>query len=552
MFRLVFSLLLAWPAFAVQEVIPPLWSTWTKGEAGEAAIRLRAFEDNANIEFDLQPGNNELTFRLEGPLAAHGDSTAIGAGPALPSPGSWVGAKQTLALDLPKAGIYRLILKPKNANGYVFRLREGPGAVRPSMTLPEFLTKLRDTDGSAFQKTIEVFLTKLRQDPMAAAKYASLLSLAMQRSDFSGLERFPTLPSPVEVQRQIKKARASFPKTPVFFSDPIYKGENLAALVQAAPAGRDGVPPEASAKLPEELTWGHYPDLTLPKKFAAGSPVVAQVFTSLASKNGSRVTLPGPRGAVVVRSPREAIDALIKTGHRVKVYEEKTLANFTALNWKGTPVYWPVWEDTGLKLASGEKLVVPSSHSQVTWEISGPHVNGRVAAFLGLDGVGFWPASDERPTWTGFERQELGDSGVPSDRPKILKSVELATAYHQMIREEQRTIAAGLPGGGYFYLGVCNNISFLNQVFGKAVNTWPLTRPRDLKPPPGTDSELATLLERAPSDGGGLASGQTEADYRLEALRRIEDSVPANAGIRSREPDFATLLIHLSEELRRN
>jgi len=190
--------------------------------------------------------------------------------------------------------------------------------------------------------------------------------------------------------------------------------------------------------------------------------------------------------------------ALAKAGNTLTVRDERFLANFGDLEWKGHPVATPLWVDTGRALAGGEKLVLPVPHEQLTLSVRGP-LQMDVTFYNSLDLAG------DGDGGTLFRADVTGDQPWVGGRVFHLYEGEQAVRVAHWMGELRRAAAEKvrqrkLPLDGYFALGVCTLAPALAEqaVYGKTT-AWPLTQDASLF---DGDSELDKMVRALPSDVG--------------------------------------------------
>jgi hypothetical protein len=384
------------------------------------------------------------------------------------------------------------------------------GCYRNAISASYFLTLLRDSgqlDAAlkilAKQLDVGVADVKLRQ------QLAGALGQLAKAQTFDGVDRLLTVPLKKVHLLRPALGQLSSGSTP---AQPGKIDGDLGLLLGPCNAEARSEPGPLHQALPL-VTYGHFPDRALTRCQVTHSVRLAQILTALAANNGSTVRYHGR----TARSPRELITMLINTGHEVALINERTYANFLALSLDGREVIWPVWIDTGLKLADSSSLSIPTGHSHHAWHVSGPEVQARVAFYLGIDGVGFWPLTQSRPGWTG-QRTEHRASTSTGQAPIVLEALELAATYQQRLRLEHQTYAPKMPASGYGYLGVCNDSTAVIEYGAfRTITTYPLARAADLKSKPALGDGLDAILTLLPADTG-TAVPRSDAVSRVLAM----------------------------------
>jgi hypothetical protein len=150
--------------------------------------------------------------------------------------------------------------------------------------------------------------------------------------------------------------------------------------------------------------------------------------------------------------------------------------------------------DTGVIVpGQGRKLRVPVSRSQHEIRVEGPLVNAALSFYFGIDGK-----TEFRPIVTRDQSWTLGRVARTYRGDPMLEVIRLAGT---IIATYDTVQAAhpGLPFGGYFALGVCNDANALIELAMQGETTlYPLTRDPSLFP---ADTEVGKLAGRAPVDG---------------------------------------------------
>lgn len=487
----------AWPAYRVQSF-------------GGARLRLRAR--------DLAPAADAtVSLRVEGPLPEFGDAIPVGRGALVAE------ADDTVTVTLREAGIYRIVAGPSATirrgelppRGAKIQLESEclEKCFRAEMTPEALFNRLGAERLGRLERFAETQIRRHVNEPELQAAIGNEWRRLIEGRRFAALGRFPVLPPLFKagsLRPLLGNLGAAAPAP-----DAVVRGE-LATLLAAGRANRLSVPGPVHPELPE-VGYGHFVNNALPRAILAQSPVIAQILTSLAARNGSEITYEGRR----LRTPEELVAALIETGHRIELRNERTYANFLSLTYDGKYLRWPVWLDTGLKLKDGSTFVTPSGHSQHAWRIHGPLVKARVMFYLGTSGAAFFPQIDERPAWTGLAALDGTESGSRAADAWILKSFEYAAKYLRRVRAERDTVAKGMPADGYGYLGICNDSNaVLELATRRTVTTYPLIRAKELLEKSRHDDGLDPIFEALPKDGDITPEMLESAAYRNQALCR--------------------------------
>jgi hypothetical protein len=462
---------------------------------------------------------------VEGPLAGDGDKIAIGAGQiAGEDDDSGPGRDAQLDLVLDKPGVYRILAGTYDSLG---RGRAATGAAalevkctagcwRPMLDNKTFVRALQQQGGPALTEVAKAEITKLVHDPVVAQQMAAQLEAILADPNLTGLDRYPTIP--LAAIGAIRPALGAIPADPPK-PDEVVTGE-LGALLGGCTPNRE-IPAEVDARLPG-VRYGQFPSKTLSPCQFAHAKKLAQVLTSLAAQNGSAVTFKGQ----TIRTPRELFAALVASGHKVQVRNERMYANFLSLIAGDRDVIWPVWIDTGIQVG-GESLSIPVGHSHHAWRISGPNVNTRVMFYLGVSGAGFFGQTDQRPAWSGMiTSTDVTIASTGADHDYMLETVDVASAYLRRNRVERTTVAAGKPADGYGYVGVCNDSNAaIEHATKRTVSTFPLLRAKALDTAPDLNDGLDATMKALPKDGDGLVD-TADALRRAVAMQPFPNGSP--------------------------
>lgn len=199
-------------------------------------------------------------------------------------------------------------------------------------------------------------------------------------------------------------------------------------------------------------------------------------------------------------APEELMDALMRSGHTVKVYDARYFANFGHFHFKGQEVMMPFWIDSQIAIP-GEKrsLLVPVSHAEYEWEIRGPKVNASVSWYFGIDGKSEFRTMDTLDQAWVLGRQAHTYTG--KDAVEVTRLVgKMVVAYmHQHLRRPD------LPFGGYYPLGVCQDgVAAIEKKMNGNATLFPNTADVALFDDP-RDAEVNAMLAAIPKDTAGGA-----------------------------------------------
>ena len=463
---------------------------------------------------------------VEGPLANDGDSVAVGGGSVVgEDDDGGYGRNAQLDLTLDKPGVYRILAGTYEALG------EG-GAAEGALTLDvtckdkcerggvdqkTFVKGLQAQGGGAFAEIAKAELAAMIPDAGAASAMGAQLDAILRDPNLAGIERFPTIPlAQIGILRPaLGQIPADAPKP-----DQVVTGE-LTALLGACKAERS-VPAPIDARLPG-VGYGQFPSRTLSPCQFAHAGKLAQVLTSLAADNGSKVMFKGK----TLKTPRELFSALVDSGHTIEVRNERMYANFLSATVGDRDLIWPVWIDTGIRLSTGESLTIPVGHSHHAWRISGPIVNTRVMFYLGISGAGFFGQTDNRPAWSGtVAATDVTIKGSGADLDYLLATADVASAYLRRNRVERTTVAQGMPAEGYGFVGVCNDSNATIELKTRGTTSaFPLLRAKSLDGAAALNDGLDATVKALPKDGDGLVD-QRDALRRAVAMQPFLDGSP--------------------------
>jgi hypothetical protein len=246
------------------------------------------------------------------------------------------------------------------------------------------------------------------------------------------------------------------------------------------------------------LLHGDHLDLEKSKRFKDSERFAAVLNRLTLNVPGQSPKYEVTVGDQAIGSLDALLQALAKAGNAVTVRDERFLANFGDLEWKGHSVATPLWVDTGRRLAGGEKLVLPVPHEQLTLSVRGA-LQMDATFYNSLDLTG------EGDGGTLFRADVTGDQPWVGGRvfhvyagEQALQVAHLMGALRRVADEKVRQ--RKLPLDGYFALGVCTMAPALAEqaVFGKTT-AWPLTHDAALF---DSDSEIDRLVRALPFDAG--------------------------------------------------
>jgi hypothetical protein len=207
----------------------------------------------------------------------------------------------------------------------------------------------------------------------------------------------------------------------------------------------------------------------------------------------NRLSLPGDHEVVVgdekARNVDELARALVRQGNTLTVRDERFLANFGDLEWRGHPVATPLWVRVG-------ERAQPVPHAQLQLSVRGP-IQADVTFYNSLDLTGeggggtlFRGDLARRQPWVGGRVFHVYEAEQAMDVVRWMAALR---------RGAWEKVAAGhIPLDGYFALGVCTLAPAVAEhaVLGHTT-IWPLTQDRAMF---NADTELDRLVRSLPAD----------------------------------------------------
>ena len=205
-------------------------------------------------------------------------------------------------------------------------------------------------------------------------------------------------------------------------------------------------------------------------------------------------TLSG-RGAA---TPEALVSILQSTGHTVTVTDTRYFANFGHLHYNGQDVLMPFYVNTEILIPnSRQPLLVPVSHAEYEWHITGPLVNAAVSFYFGIDGKAEFRTMDQLDQAWVMKRNAHTYTGADA--------VEVTRLSAAIVRTYMHLHAAhpALPFGGYYALGVCQDVvAAIELKLTGAATLFPNTADDSFFTNP-EDAEINTLIHRLPKDRAG-------------------------------------------------
>lgn len=229
-------------------------------------------------------------------------------------------------------------------------------------------------------------------------------------------------------------------------------------------------------------------------------------------------------GGETAVTPEALVDALVRTGHTVKVYDARYFANFGHFHFKRPgsdeelEVMMPFWIDSQIAIP-GEKrsLLVPVSHAEYEWEIRGPKVNANVSWYFGIDGKSEFRTMDTLDqAWVLGRHAHTYTGEAAVEVTRLVGSMVLAFMHQHLRRPD-------LPFGGYYPLGVCQDgVAAIEKKMTGTDTLFPNTADVALFDDP-RDAEVNAMMAAIPKDvdGGAPAPERIFGSLPTEDLNAI-------------------------------
>ena len=332
--------------------------------------------------------------------------------------------------------------------------------------------------------------------------------------NFEALDRFPGMTIP-GMGRAVRLAAAAMNHS-ADKANPqpeVVEGTDRAAIEEELGIPAAGEPPAADAYL-RSLGFGLEVGDRIDPELAgrhADSLRLAEVLNRLSLNspdNASRYRV--VIGGHPVDTPSALMNALTEVGHDLEVRDSRYFANFGDLIYHGRDVLTPFWIDTGLPVPGTDRpLLVPVSHSQHEFAVRGPVVNADLSFYFGIDGEAvFRPSVTRDQAWVMGKVAHLYRGAEALEVTRLAGGIVRA---YSAIKQSH----PDLPFGGYYALGVCNDVNAMIELKMQGETTlFPLT----LDPQFFTGGgEVDQLAQRLPLDNGRNAKPEP---------RRILGSIP--------------------------
>ena len=216
-------------------------------------------------------------------------------------------------------------------------------------------------------------------------------------------------------------------------------------------------------------------------------------------------------GDKTVDSPSALVNELMKSGCKVEVKDARYFANFGDLFYHGMEVLTAYWINTQIPVPGTQgTLLVPVSHSQHELRIDGKDFSIELSFYFGIDGkVEFRIIDTVDQSWV---LGRVAKVYAEKDAVEVVRMEgEIIKTYERIKKDNP-----DLPFGGYYALGVCDDVNAVIEYRMRGETTlFPL--PHDNKYFQG-DSEVEQIVRKLPSDG---------RDNSLPDPKRVLGSIPA-------------------------
>lgn len=209
-------------------------------------------------------------------------------------------------------------------------------------------------------------------------------------------------------------------------------------------------------------------------------------------------------GDLSATTPESLMDALVATGHTVTVADARYFANFGHFHYtrpgstEALDVMMPFWVNTQIRVPGTRRpLLVPVIHAEYEWFIRGPKVNADVAWYFGIDGKAEFRTMDElNQAWVLGRHAHEYRGGDAREVTRLVGRMVVAYVHEHIARP-------GLPFGGYYALGVCqDSVAAIEKKMTGTATLFPNTADTAFFDDP-RDAEVNGLMEAIPKDREG-------------------------------------------------
>lgn len=368
------------------------------------------------------------------------------------------------------------------------------------------------------EEFIQALVERIGTDPRAGGilgpEHVKRFREIVLGKQFQALDSFPTM-----TVREMGQAVALAATT---MSPPKQEAAPANLPPERAPAEPLGIPSNAPPPADDaylkvlgfNLAVGDRIDAARAPQFGDGTRL-AEVLNRLARN------VPGEAPAYTVtvgessaRTPEQLLNVLATQGHSVEIRDARYFANFGDLIYQGRDVLTPFWLDTEIVVPDQNRtLRVPASHSQHELGVRGPVVNTDLAFFFGIDGL-----AELRPIVTKDQAWTYGHVARTYTGPDALEVTRFIGAIIRTYDRVKRD-HPNLPFGGYYALGVCNDVNAMIEMHMQGETTlFPLTHDPMLF---SGHTEVDNIVQRLPVDGRDAAAKPD--------VRRVLGSLPVGS-----------------------
>ena len=197
-------------------------------------------------------------------------------------------------------------------------------------------------------------------------------------------------------------------------------------------------------------------------------------------------------------TPEALVETLIATGHQVDVADSRYFANFGHLHYNGADVMMPFWVSPQIYVPGTRRpLLVPVSHAEYEWFITGPQVNAEVSFYFGIDGKAEFRTMDQLDQAWVMNRH--------AHEYRDQQAVEVTRLSGEMVRTYLHLHQAhpAIPFGGYYAFGVCQDVVAAIELQLTGTTTLFPNTADDIFFTNPADAEINGLIHRIPKDRDG-------------------------------------------------
>ncbi len=413
-----------------------------------------------------------------------------------------------------------LLLHLKEINEKKDQLKEK--AVDSSFSFLKFSKVMSEL--SKNQDFVDALMNRIGRNPNAGGilgpEELQLLKTLIFRKDFAAFDRFPgftikgmgvavALAGAESKKKAAKNAEVAKPVRDDVLSENVVEEMGLPVT--------DKENPPASDSMLKDLGYGlQSGDKIDPSKAktVSDSRRMASILNRLslnpAEKDKPRYMV--KIGNRTVDSPGALVAELMSSGCKVEVRDARYFANFGDLFYKGAEVLTAYWINTQIPVPETENsLMVPVSHSQHELYIVGTDFSVELSFYFGIDGkVEFRVMDTVDQSWV---LGRVAKVYAEKDAVEVVRLEGEVIKTYERIKKDN----PDLPFGGYYALGVCDDVNAVIEyrMTGKTT-LFPL--PHDNRYFQG-DGEVEQIVRKLPSDG---------RDNSIPDQKRVFGSIPVD------------------------